>query len=98
MNISEPHRRAFEALTSREHHNFALLHFVDKCPAAATIAVNGYPPEDGDSENEYRVTPLCVSVTDGIVLTAHDGWEASAAVRCSAAPAFKPSTVPSDTP
>ena len=40
-NITEEHRRAFEALTSGDHDNFALFScFCNHQPAAAIIAVN----------------------------------------------------------
>jgi hypothetical protein len=66
-NITPEHRAAFEALTSRQYRNFALFScFVNGAPAAAITAIT----QDGDI---YTVMPLFVSVTDGMVLTDHDG-------------------------
>lgn len=51
--------------------NFALFScFVNGAPAAAIVAIN----QDG---GEYAITPLFVSVTDGMVLTDHDGQPAN---------------------
>ena len=72
-NIQPEHISAFEALTSGEHDNFALFScFLDGEPAVAIVAVT--PPEIEDGE--YQVTPLFVGVTEGIVLTDHDGTAA----------------------
>ncbi|MEJ5219849.1 MULTISPECIES: hypothetical protein [Rhodobacterales] len=72
-NIHPEHISAFEALTSGEHDNFALFScFLDGEPAVAIVAVT--PPEIEDGE--YQVTPLFVGVTEGIVLTDHDGTAA----------------------
>lgn len=69
-NIRPEHISAFEALTSGEHDSFALFScFLDGEPAVAIVAVT--PPE-GD-RNEYHITPLFVGVTEGMVLTDHDG-------------------------
>lgn len=66
-NITAEHRAAFEALTSGDYSNFALFScFLGAEPAAAIVAVN----RDGD---EYRIVPLFVAVTPGMVLTDHDG-------------------------
>ena len=66
-NITTVHKQAFEALTSGEYDNFALLScFVNGDPAAAIVAVN----RDGE---EYLLTPLFVSVTDAMSLADHDG-------------------------
>jgi hypothetical protein len=66
-NITDPHREAFEALTSGEHDNFALFScFVGGEPASAIVAVN----RDGE---DYVITPLFVSVTPGMGLADHDG-------------------------
>ena len=52
-NITEEHRRAFEALTSAEHDNFAL--FSCRCndePAAAIVVVNRCrPPKKAESRS-----------------------------------------------
>lgn len=67
-NITAEHRAAFEALTSGEFSNFALFScFVNGAPAAAITAVNY---QDGGA---YVITPLFVSITDGMVLTDHEG-------------------------
>ena len=66
-NITTAHRQAFEALTSGEYGNSALLScFVNGDPAAAIVAVH---PDAG----EYLLTPLFVSVTDAMRLADHDG-------------------------
>lgn len=69
-NITSQHREVFEAFISGRYNNFALFScFVDGQPAAAIVAVN----RDGE---DYTITPLFVSVTDGMTLTDHDGIEA----------------------
>ena len=69
-NIRPEHISAFAALTSGEHDNFALFScFLDGTPAVAIVAVT--PPEC--DEGEYQITPLFVGVTEGMVLTDHDG-------------------------
>ena len=46
-HITDEHRRAFEALTSGTHDNFALFScFVGGSPAAAIVAVNRCPPAE----------------------------------------------------
>ena len=76
-NITEAHRRAFEALTSGGHDNFALFScFVGDTPAAAIVAVNPCPPAEEGAEPEFHVQPLFVSITNDMVLTDHDGREA----------------------
>lgn len=68
-NITPELRAAFEALTSGQYDNFALLScFVDDVPATAIVAVN----QDG---GDYVITPLFVSVTDAMTVTDHDGQE-----------------------
>jgi len=70
-NITADHRAAFEALTSDDYRNFALIScFVNGEPAAVIVAVD----EDGDN---YAITPLFVSVTPSLTLTDHDGKPAS---------------------
>ncbi len=72
-NITSDHRAAFEALTSGDSANFALLScFVNGEPAAAIVAVN----QDGDG---YFIKPLFVSLTQSLTLTDHDGKPASGA-------------------
>ncbi len=76
-NITSEHKRAFEALTSREPHNFALFSCrVDNEPAAAIVAVTVDPRARKGGEPEYRIRPMFVSVTPGMRLTDHDGREA----------------------
>jgi hypothetical protein len=66
-NITSAHKAAFEALTSGEYDNFALLScFVNGDPATAIVAVHR------DAE-EYLLTPLFVSVTEAMRLADHDG-------------------------
>ena len=69
-NIRPEHISAFEALTSGEHDNFALFScFLDGAPAVAIVAVTS--PENG--EDEYKIMLFFVGVTEGMVLTDHDG-------------------------
>ena len=76
-NITEEYRRAFAALASGEHDNFALFScFCGGSPAAAIVAVNPRPPAEEGGEPEYELRPLFVSITDDMVLTDHDGREA----------------------
>ena len=75
-NVTEDHRRAFEALTRGEHDNLALFScFIDGAARADIVAINPSPPAEGATETEHRVTPLWVSITDTdtMVLTDHDG-------------------------
>jgi hypothetical protein len=66
-NITADHRAAFEALVSGDYGNFALFScFIGGEPASAIVAVN----RDG---KDYKITPLFVAVTPGMVLTDHDG-------------------------
>lgn len=66
-NITPAHKRAFEALASRDYSNFALFScFVNGEPGCAIVAVN-------EQEGEFALTPLFVSVTPSMVLTDHDG-------------------------
>ena len=76
-HITEEHRRAFAALTSGDCDNFAL--FSCRCnnePAAAIVAVNECMSPEEAGERAFHVTPLFVSIADGLVLTDHDGREA----------------------
>ena len=76
-NITEQHRRAFEALTSGQYGNFCQFSCeANGHPAAAIAAVTVQPPSDGTGEDEYIVTPMFVSVGPGITLVDHDGREA----------------------
>ena len=73
-NITEEHRRAFEALTSGRYDNLAVFSCeVDGSPAAAIVTVDAYRPADEGGESEYRITPIFVSVTQTMVLADHDG-------------------------
>ena len=75
-NITEEHRRAFQALTSGTHENFALFScFVAGTPAAAIVAVNPCPTREDGGEPEYVISPLFISVTLDMKLTDHDGRE-----------------------
>lgn len=66
-NITDEHRRAFEALTSSDFNNFALFScFLNGTPTAAIVAVTN---DDGN----YLIQPLFVGVTDDMRLTDHDG-------------------------
>ena len=77
INITEQHRRAFEALTSGQYDKFCLFSCTaDGHPAAAITAVTVQPPSDGTGEDEYIVTPMFVSVGPGIILVDHEGREA----------------------
>lgn len=72
-NIRPEHFSAFEALISREDDNFALFScFLDGEPAVAIVAVTS----PGSDEDEYQITPFFVGVTEGMVLTDHDGTPA----------------------
>ena len=76
-NITEQHRRAFEALTSGQYENLCLFSCIaNGHPAAAIAAVSVQPPSDGTGEDEYIMTPMFVSVGPGITLVDHDGGEA----------------------
>ena len=76
-NITEDHRRAFQALTSAEAGNFCLFScFVSGQPAAAIAAVTVCPPREEGGEPEYVISPLFISITDDMVLTDHDGRQA----------------------
>ena len=71
-NITDQHRRAFDALTSGRNENFCLFSRVcNGEPAAANAAVTVQPPADDTGEDEYIVTPLFVSVGAGITLVDH---------------------------
>ena len=75
-NITEEHRRAFEALTSGDHDNFALFScFCNHQPAAAIVAVNECASAEETGEPEFHIKPLFISIVDGLVLTDHDGRE-----------------------
>ena len=76
-NITEDHRRAFEALTTGKAGNFYLFScFLSGRPAAAITAVTVCPPTEDGGEPKYVISPLFVSITDDMVLTDHDGRRA----------------------
>ena len=76
-NITEDHRRAFEALTGGEAGNFCLFScFLSGRPVAAIAAVTVCPPTEEGSEPEYVISPLFISITEDMVLTDHDGRQA----------------------
>ena len=75
-NITEDHRRAFDALTSGRFDNFCLVScFVNGEPTAAIAAVNVNPHAEDDGEPEVLVSPLFVCPTAAMTLTDHDGCE-----------------------
>ena len=70
-NITKEHRELWEALRNPEYTNFGLFScFVDDEPAVAIVAVN-------ESDEEYNITPLFVSVTPKMSIRNHDGEEAA---------------------
>ena len=76
-NITEEHRRAFNALTSGRYGNFSLFSCeVDGQPAAAIVAVNACPNAEDGGEPEYVLQPLFVTVTAAMTIADHDGFEA----------------------
>ena len=76
-NITQDHRRAFEALTSGEVGNFCLFScFLSGRRAAAIAAVTVCSPREEGGEPEYVISPLFISITDDMVLTDHDGHQA----------------------
>ena len=76
-NITEDHRRAFEALTSGEAGNFCLFScFISGHPAAAIAAVTVCPSREEGGEPEYVISPLFFSITEDMVLTDHNGRQA----------------------
>ena len=73
-NITEDHRRAFEALTGGEADNFCLFScYCSSQPAAAIAAVTVYPPTEEGSEPDYVISLLFISITEDMVQTDHDG-------------------------
>jgi hypothetical protein len=70
-NITPELEADFEALTSGEYSNFALVScFVDGTPTVAIAIV-----EKDKKTKQFDVTPLFVSITPNMVLTDHDGNE-----------------------
>ncbi|MDE0032857.1 MAG: hypothetical protein OXU75_06975 [Deltaproteobacteria bacterium] len=74
-NITEEHRRAFEALTSGRFDNSCPVScFVDGEATAAITAVTVSPPaQDGGGNPEYLISPLFVCPTRAMTLTDHEG-------------------------
>ena len=68
-NITEDHRRAFEALTSGEARNFCL--FCCFLSGQPTAAITACPPREEGGKPEYVISPLFISITDDMVLTDH---------------------------
>ena len=76
-NITEEHRRVFEALTSAPPGRYCLFScFCNGEPAAAIAAVTVCPPHDDGGQAEYAISPLFVSLTPTMTLTDHDVREA----------------------
>lgn len=66
-NITDQHKNVFEAMTSGNYRNFALFScFVNGEPATAIVVVT-------KEDDEYQVTPVFVSLTDGMTITDHEG-------------------------
>ena len=73
-NITEDHRRAFEALTGAEAGNFCLFScFLSDRPAAAIVALTVCLPAEEGGEPEYVISPLLMPVGPGITFLDHDG-------------------------
>ena len=73
-NITEEHRRVFEALTGGSPGRFCLFScFCDSEPAAAIASVTVCPLDDDGGEAEYVISPPFISLTPGMTLTDHDG-------------------------
>lgn len=69
-NITDEHRKAFDALRSPDYTNFGLFScFLNGEPTCAIIAIN--QGEDG----LFQLSPLFVAVTPSMVLKDHDGAE-----------------------
>lgn len=68
-NITEAHKKAFEALKSGNP-NFALVScFFNKEPTAAIAYI-------GEDNDEISIFPLFIAITDKMKITDHDGVEA----------------------
>ncbi|MDE0459651.1 MAG: hypothetical protein OXI15_20370 [Chromatiales bacterium] len=84
-NITEEHRRVFDALTGGPPGRFCLFScFCGGEPAAAIASVTVCPPEDDIGEAEYVIPLLFISLTPGMTLTDHNGTTARAAIRSPA--------------
>ena len=76
-NITEEHRRVFEALTSAPPGRYCLFScFCNGEPAAVIASVTVCPPEGDGGDAEYVISPLFVSLTPAMTITDHDGREA----------------------
>ena len=76
-NITEEHRRVFEALTSAPPGRYCLFScFCNGEPAASIAVVAVCPPEDDGGDAEYVISPQFVSLTPAMTITDHDGREA----------------------
>ena len=76
-NITENHRRAFDALTRRRFDNICLVScFVDGESTAAIATVTVNPPAEDDGEPHYLISPLFICPTAAMTLTDHDGRDA----------------------
>ncbi len=76
-NITEEHRRAFEALARGRFDNFCLVScFVDGEATAAIAAVTVSLPAQDGGDPEYLISPLFVCPTPAMILTDHEGRRA----------------------
>lgn len=54
-----------EALTRDDHDKFTLFdRFLNSQPAAAIVPITALLPSDKDSETEFHIKPLFVSIVD----------------------------------
>ena len=75
-DITEDHRRAFEALTSGRFDNSCLLSCCgDGETSAAIAAVTVNPPAEDGGEPEYVISALFICPIAAMILTDHDGRE-----------------------
>ena len=75
-NITEEHKRAFDALKSGRYDNFCRFScYVDGEPGAVVAAVSVHEP-DGGGATEYGIHSLFVLVRPAMRLTDVDGIEA----------------------
>ena len=76
-NITEDHRRTFEALTSGRFDSFCPIScFVDDEATAAIATVTVNPSAEDGAEPEYLIHPPFICPTAGMTLTDHEGREA----------------------
>lgn len=72
-NITPEISAHFKALSSGQYDNFCLMScFLNGVPTSA-ICVANQDPQDPEMVN---IVPLFVAITDGMVLTDHEGREA----------------------